>query len=75
MCTTNPTTGAADAVFEFGDNSLHMIGTSFCLFRKSNPTNPLVAGEGSEALPSDKSFIVGQECRFKIGCEFMGGAA
>lgn len=54
-----PAAGAADAVFEFADDSLYMVGTSFGLFRKSHPTNPFVAGQRSEALPGGESLIVG----------------
>ena len=71
----DPAAGTAHAFFEFSDGPFDVLFPGLVFFNKRHPTDPLVAGERSEAVPSGKSGRRRGQGLFEVGRELVNGAA
>jgi hypothetical protein len=75
MRTARPTTGSPLPVPEAGTAPFDPVCSRFCFFRRLDPADPFIAGEGCNVPPRRQRFCVGVQRFFQVRGQVMDHAA
>lgn len=74
MRTAGPAAGAAVALGKFGTTYLNTLDAGLCQFARRHPTNPLIASQWRDVIPSGESFLIGLKHFLNVRWGFVNGA-